>query len=50
MDAFTNIHYGLPTDTSAHIYNVLDSGYPTQWGVLVPTTVSETFSCTNVLF
>ena len=50
MDAFTNINYGLPTDTSSHVYNVLDRGYSTQWGVLVPTIVSETFSCTNVLF
>ena len=49
MDAFTNINYGLPTDTSSHVYNVLDRGYSTQWGVLVPTIVSEIFSCTNVL-
>ena len=47
MDEFTNINYSLPTDTSAH---VLDSRYSTQWGVLVPTIVSEIFSCTNVLF
>ena len=50
MDEFTNINYSLPTDTSVHVYNVSDSGYSTQWGVLVPTIVSESFSCTNVLF